>query len=253
MPVVNRKSRWGIVNNCLCVVVDAPSVVPVLVVKTLPHRQMLGKPFSQVPLAHDGSKVTGFLKSFCDGALICVQSMNPSCWFPVGMIGELQTQFGKVAGFPKSSERQSLRSGKLLACQKCRSRRSTNAMGVKLGQTHPIVGELVDVGSQCRIATVEPRLVPSHVVCEDENNVGTLRSSRWRTNQTCGDQQGTDLEKRGVVVHVVDGFFRSNQCSQCSQRSQPTLTAVAQRVSGASVNILSFFSSDRHALWQRYS
>ncbi len=51
MPVVNRKPGRSIVHDRLCEVVDAPGVVAVLMFEALAHRQMLGQPFTQMPLS----------------------------------------------------------------------------------------------------------------------------------------------------------------------------------------------------------
>ena len=53
MPVVDRKTGGGVVNNGFGVVIDAPGVVTILMLKSLPHGKVFGKPLTQMPFAKD--------------------------------------------------------------------------------------------------------------------------------------------------------------------------------------------------------
>ena len=133
------------------VVVDEPVVEAVVMVESALQRQAVRPPVPQVPLADQPGRVAGVAQGLADRPLVEEQSVVLRA---IGIV-----RHARLPGVPAGEERG--------------AGWSAHRLDVELRQLHPFVGDPVQMGRRHLRAAVETGLPPTHVVGEEDHDVGS--------------------------------------------------------------------------------
>ena len=173
VPIVNSEAGGGVVRDGLIVVVDAPAIVTVLVMESLAHRELAGKPFSAVPFPADRGKVTRLGENLGNRSFLGGEAVNPPRFITGFIFSQLHAEFGEVAGFSKVFGTPVTPCAEGVAPgEESRPGGSTNGMNVKLGKACSLLAQLGKMRGVFGGTSVEGWLVPADIIREDEDNVG---------------------------------------------------------------------------------
>ncbi len=89
------------------------------------------------------------------------------------------------------------------ACQQRRPRRSTNAVRVELSQLEAFGGKAIHVGRQFRVAAVETGLAVSHVIRQDQDDVGPRAGNVGSVNAESADRDNQQQKKKSHINHTL--------------------------------------------------
>lgn len=133
--------------------IDERAVEAIVVIEAPRPRQVAGLPFAQVPFAHHPGSVARIAQHLGDGPLVAEHALS-----------------GRPGRPPLGSRLPGKASGHDAA-----PRGRANGLNIELAHFDAIPGDAINVGRRYFSTAIEPDLLPTHVIRQKDDDVGTGR------------------------------------------------------------------------------